>query len=176
MKHDGKKTSLPRVIHNVTRNIFMLIQLRKPNMRCPPLWPEMLKELDAYRTKMKVTKVMWEFPPARWVKYNIDGASRGNPGLSSYAFCLKDDKGDIIYAEGKMIETTTNTVAEAKAILEASCKDLEVWWRILNLEGASIKQRKRRSRTAIGLTPPAKTTKEHSTCNLRMKEIRIGKS
>ncbi|KAH0737194.1 hypothetical protein KY290_035899 [Solanum tuberosum] len=63
MKHDGKKTSLPRIIHNVTRNIFMLIQLRKPRMRCPPLWPKMLKELDAYRTKMKVTKVIREFPP-----------------------------------------------------------------------------------------------------------------
>ncbi|KAK6794387.1 hypothetical protein RDI58_007840 [Solanum bulbocastanum] len=95
MKHEGKKTSLPR--------------------------PEMLKELDAYRTKMNVTKVIWEFPLTGWVKYNTDGASRGNPGLSSYAFCLRDDKGDIMYAEGKMIETTTNTVAEAKAILEA-CK------------------------------------------------------
>ncbi|KAK4708059.1 hypothetical protein R3W88_028984 [Solanum pinnatisectum] len=122
MKHKGKKASLPRVIHNVTRNIFMLIQLRKPRIRCPLLWPEMLKELDAYRTKMKVTKVIWEFPPASWVKYNTDGASRGNPGLSSYAFCLRDDKGDIMYAKGKMIETTTNTVAEAKAkaILETS--------------------------------------------------------
>ncbi|KAH0664942.1 hypothetical protein KY285_026148 [Solanum tuberosum] len=125
MKHDGKKTSLPRVRHNVTRNIFMLIQLRKPRMRCPPLWPEMLKELDAYRTKMKVTKVIWKFPPASWVKYNTDGASRGNPGLSSYAFCLRDDKGDIMYAEGKMIETATNTVAKAKAILEA-CTRREV--------------------------------------------------
>ncbi|KAK6786861.1 hypothetical protein RDI58_015386 [Solanum bulbocastanum] len=44
MKHEWKKTSLPRVIHNVTRNIFMLIQLRKPRMRCPYLWPKLLKE------------------------------------------------------------------------------------------------------------------------------------
>ncbi|KAK6795234.1 hypothetical protein RDI58_008687 [Solanum bulbocastanum] len=55
-----------------------------------------------------------------WVKYNTDGASRGNPGVSSYAFCLRDDRGDIIYAEGATIESTTSTVAEAKAILEAS--------------------------------------------------------
>ncbi|KAK6802417.1 hypothetical protein RDI58_000197 [Solanum bulbocastanum] len=70
---------------------------------------------------MKVKKVLWEFPPEGWVKYNTDGASRGNPGLSSYAFCLRDDRGDIHYAEGATLENTTRTVVETKAILEA-CK------------------------------------------------------
>ncbi|WMV33800.1 hypothetical protein MTR67_027185 [Solanum verrucosum] len=69
----------------------------------------------------EVIKVLWEYPPEGWLKYNTDGASRGNPGLSSYAFCLRNDRGDIKYAEGGSMENTTNTVAEAKAILEA-CK------------------------------------------------------
>jgi len=51
MKHEGKKTSLHRIIHNVTRNIFMLIQLRKTRMAS---CPEMIKELESYRTRMKV--------------------------------------------------------------------------------------------------------------------------
>lgn len=66
-------------------------------------------------------KVLWEFPPEGWVKYNTDGASKGNLGVSLYAYCLRDHKGDILYADCDRIDNTTNTVAEAKAILEA-CK------------------------------------------------------
>ncbi|XP_049353223.1 uncharacterized protein LOC125817718 [Solanum verrucosum] len=45
-------------------------------------------------------------------------------GVSSYGYCLRDEKGDLIRAEGFNIESTTNTVAEARAILAASrhCK------------------------------------------------------
>lgn len=121
MKHEGKKTSLTRIILNVTRNIGMLIQLRRGGDKVPSSWPEIIKTLETRGTKLKVTKVMWEYPPEGWHKYNTDGASRGNPGISSYAFVLRDERGDVIYAEGAIIENTTNTVAEARAILEA-CK------------------------------------------------------
>ncbi|KAH0704871.1 hypothetical protein KY289_009947 [Solanum tuberosum] len=124
MKHEGKQTSVARVIHNITRNMYMLVRLRKPFMTCPVNWPDMLLEWTSYKPKMKVKRVLWEFPPNGWVKYNTDGASRGNPGLSSYAFVLRNAKGDVEYVERASIENTTNTVAEAKAILEASkhCK------------------------------------------------------
>lgn len=52
--------------------------------------------------------------------YNTDGASRENPRLSSYAFCLRDDNGDLLHAEGDGLANSSNTVAEPKAILEAS--------------------------------------------------------
>ncbi|KAH0777307.1 hypothetical protein KY290_008718 [Solanum tuberosum] len=124
MKHERKNISLARIIHNVTRNMFMLIKVRRPKMICSGNWPIMLKELEGYCPSVKVTQIKWEFPLEGWIKYNTDGASRGNPGLSSYAFCLRDEKGDLIHAEGASINNTTNTVAEAKAILEASkhCK------------------------------------------------------
>uniref|UniRef100_A0A0V0HCS3 Putative ovule protein n=1 Tax=Solanum chacoense TaxID=4108 RepID=A0A0V0HCS3_SOLCH len=41
--------------------------------------------------------------------------------MSSYAFCLRNEMGDILHAEGATIDIITNTVADAKAILEA-CK------------------------------------------------------
>lgn len=61
------------------------------------------------------------FPADNCIKYNTDGASRGNPGVGSYKFCLRDHRGDTIYAECKAIEDTTNICPEAKAILVA-CK------------------------------------------------------
>lgn len=48
-----------------------------------------------------------------------DGASRGNPGPSSYGFVILDKGGKVIYEEGKYIGITTNNVAEYTAVLEA---------------------------------------------------------
>ncbi|PHU15119.1 hypothetical protein BC332_16324 [Capsicum chinense] len=57
----------------------------------------------------------------RWC---IKRVSRGNPGLSSYAFCLRDEHGDIMYAEAAKVHETTNTITEALAVLKATthCK------------------------------------------------------
>ncbi|KAK6773905.1 hypothetical protein RDI58_029144 [Solanum bulbocastanum] len=110
MKHEGKKISLHRIIHNVTRNIFMLIQLRKPQTKCSASCPEMIKELESYRTRIKVIKILWEFPPEGCVKYNTDGASRENLGVSSYSFCLRDATGDI----RAIIENTTTQLQKLK--------------------------------------------------------------
>lgn len=48
-----------------------------------------------------------------------DGASRGNPGQSSYGFKISDEKGNLIHKEGRCIGVTTNNVAEYTAVLEA---------------------------------------------------------
>nr|XP_016439059.1 PREDICTED: 14.7 kDa ribonuclease H-like protein [Nicotiana tabacum] len=75
--------------------------------------------MEKYTPNLKVTKVMWECPSPGWVKVNIDGASRGNPGRSSIEFVLRNEDGDIIYACGKEIQEGTNYEAEARAMLEA---------------------------------------------------------
>ncbi|XP_060216759.1 uncharacterized protein LOC132644200 [Lycium barbarum] len=51
-------------------------------------------------------------------KCNTDGASRGNPGLSSAAFCIRDEVGNLIYAGARRIADTTNITAESVAILD----------------------------------------------------------
>uniref|UniRef100_A0A0V0H2R5 Putative ovule protein n=1 Tax=Solanum chacoense TaxID=4108 RepID=A0A0V0H2R5_SOLCH len=81
-------------------------------------------------------------PPIECVKYNTDGASRGNPGASAYAFCLRDAKGNVLYPEGKKIEDTTNTEAKAKAILEAvkHCKQAEYNRVIFQTDSLLLKQ------------------------------------
>ncbi len=48
-----------------------------------------------------------------------DGASRGNPGHASYGFTIADEKGKLVYEEGKYIGIATNNVAEYMAVLEA---------------------------------------------------------
>lgn len=48
-----------------------------------------------------------------------DGASRGNPGHSSYGFVILDFNGKTIYEEGKYIGHATNNIAEYTAVIEA---------------------------------------------------------
>lgn len=64
-------------------------------------------------------KVCWEFPLEGWMKINIDGASRGNPGRGAIGFCIRNDTGDVTFAVGKEINESTNTEVEACTILEA---------------------------------------------------------
>lgn len=48
-----------------------------------------------------------------------DGASRGNPGPSSYGFFIKDENGKILHKESKYIGINTNNFAEYSAVLHA---------------------------------------------------------
>lgn len=75
--------------------------------------------IENYTPRFKVDRVIWEFPGEGWLKVNTDGASRGNFGRSAIGCCVRDEKGDIVFAAEKKINETTNTKAEAMAIVEA---------------------------------------------------------
>lgn len=111
---------MQKAIFNVTRNIGMLLKVRNPKQLFPYVWPEIVKELDQWKAKLKITKVWWKFPKESWVRYSIYDASRGNPGISFYAFCLRNDQGDLLYAQGSRIADTANVEAETIAMLQAA--------------------------------------------------------
>lgn len=50
----------------------------------------------------------WNFLDAGKIKCNTDGASKGNLGEGSYGFCIRDNKGDLIYAQPKGVGIVTN--------------------------------------------------------------------
>lgn len=50
---------------------------------------------------------------------NTDGASKGNPGPSSYGYIIKNRGGAIVHQEGELIGVTTNNVAEYTAVVKA---------------------------------------------------------
>lgn len=62
--------------------------------------------------------VKWGLPSVGSVKCIIDGASEENPGVSSYGFCLRDHKVNLIFSKAQNMEIATNMIVEAKAILE----------------------------------------------------------
>ncbi|XP_009779565.1 uncharacterized protein [Nicotiana sylvestris] len=80
---------------------------------------DLLTVMENHTARLKVDKVIWEFPDAGWLKVNTDGASRGNPSRSVVGYCVRDEYGDVVAVVGKEIHETTNTEAEAIAIVEA---------------------------------------------------------
>nr|XP_009766248.1 PREDICTED: uncharacterized protein LOC104217646 [Nicotiana sylvestris] len=86
----------------------------------PLLWPNMIRFFERYKPVVVTRRVTWKLPFEGWYKCNIDGASRGNPGPSSYAFCVRDHRGDLVYAKARYIGEATNIVAEAKALVEGT--------------------------------------------------------
>ncbi|XP_059290359.1 uncharacterized protein LOC132043913 [Lycium ferocissimum] len=75
--------------------------------------------LKGGRAHIKVTKVLWKFPPSGWLICNTDRASRGNSGRSTHGFCLRNSEGDLVHAQVEDIGITTNTEVEVIAFLEA---------------------------------------------------------
>nr|XP_016435601.1 PREDICTED: uncharacterized protein LOC107761829 [Nicotiana tabacum] len=128
----GEAVSVSRVIYQVSSTVQALVQLKKPGLRVPQKWLDLLTMMEQYTPQLKYDKVLWEFPSRGWIKVNTDGACRGNPGRSSIGFCIRDEVGDLIYAEGREISEGANNESEAVAIVEAlkMCKNLnyfQIW-------------------------------------------------
>uniref|UniRef100_M1BF38 RNase H family protein n=1 Tax=Solanum tuberosum TaxID=4113 RepID=M1BF38_SOLTU len=128
IKHGGNTTFTEMVsqIHELIRKVMKLLypRIRLDRRDCP----DFIAKIKEYKPKLYVHSVVWKPPVAQKLKCNTDGASRGNPGMCSFSFCIRDDRGDIRYARAKRIGITTNTEAEVLAIHEALeynyCNDL----------------------------------------------------
>jgi ribonuclease HI len=60
----------------------------------------------------------WSPPPPGWYKLNFDGASRGNPGLSGIGCIINNEDGQWLLKRAKLINPTSNNLAELEAVLE----------------------------------------------------------
>lgn len=72
--------------------------------------------LDRKDTSMDMAKDFWHPPPEGYFKYNIDGASKGNPGIAGYGGVLRDAEGSIILILHCHHGTTTNNMSELVAL------------------------------------------------------------
>ncbi|KAH0758004.1 hypothetical protein KY290_021497 [Solanum tuberosum] len=70
--------------------------------------------------KYKPTLHYMLVPQEGWVTCNTNGAGKGNLRQSSYGYCIRDGRGDLIYAEAQSIGEATNMEAE---VLENTMED-----------------------------------------------------
>ncbi|XP_060202283.1 uncharacterized protein LOC132630733 [Lycium barbarum] len=115
----GGNMNLNRVLYDINMNIHMLCKLQFPGMNIPTIWHQMVQFFEGYKPTVICRIIEWRRPAPGIYKCNTDGAAKGNPGPSSSAFCIRNEKGDLVYAAAKSLADGTNIVAEAEAEAEA---------------------------------------------------------
>ncbi|XP_049392478.1 uncharacterized protein LOC125856869 [Solanum stenotomum] len=96
--------------------------------------------MGSYKPKLHYFSVIWKPPDIIRIKCNTDGASRGNSSLSSFGYCLRDSRGDILFAKSRGI--ATNMEPECLAILDAliSCKERKLQDVLIETDSLSLKK------------------------------------
>lgn len=97
----------------------MFIRNKFPWIHCPKDWTGILTIMQNYRPQRFCYPVVWNFLEDGWLKYNTDGTCRRNLGHSSYAFCIRNSLGNLIYAEAKVLGEVTNMQAKTRVVLHA---------------------------------------------------------
>ncbi|KAH0650294.1 hypothetical protein KY284_030206 [Solanum tuberosum] len=118
-RRHGRNVTYEQLMQQCQKGIFQLLKVLYPWIDIPTDWKGVVEVLTKYKPKLYHHRVTWEKPQLGWLKCNTDGASRGNPRESSYSFCLRDNHGDLIYAEAQKIGQSTCMQAEIMAILKA---------------------------------------------------------
>lgn len=137
-KH-GKEVSYTNLYYQCQLIIYQLVRTKFPWIkRMPYHWPQVLDRLQSYKPTLHYQMVSWRKPSEGWVTCNTDGASKGNPGVSSYGYCIRDMNGDLIYAEAHNLGETTNMEAEATAVWKALQYCLDNGVRQVRLETDSL--------------------------------------
>ncbi|KAH0693326.1 hypothetical protein KY290_021507 [Solanum tuberosum] len=119
-RRHGKDHSFNWMNHQCQETIHQLIRVKFPWLKKVPYqWMEIVDMLQRYKPTLHYHIVNWKLPEEGWIKCNTDGASKGNPGQSAYEFCMRNNNGDLVYAEGEDIGVATNMEAEAIALWKA---------------------------------------------------------
>lgn len=113
----GGSFSERKVIWEINDIILKAIKTRFKRDIGRNSWPDIITDLQGHRNNCSINIVRWIPPPTNWVKCNTNGTSRGNPGPSSTAFCIRDYSGSLMVAKGFKIQDTSN-LAEARPIRE----------------------------------------------------------
>ncbi|KAH0670595.1 hypothetical protein KY285_010952 [Solanum tuberosum] len=124
-----------RLIHLMAKNLYLWMR------DIPGFLPRLVKFMEDYTPVIGCKVVKWIKHMVGY-KCNLDGASKGNPGPSSRAYCIRDVEGNFVYAEVKRIEDNNNLKAEIKAITMGLeyCRTKEIFPVILETGSLAVKK------------------------------------
>lgn len=140
-RRHGKDMGFERILQQTQDVVYKLVKVKYPWIEAPKEWEGIISVLQGYKPKIYYLAMKWDLPEQGWIKCNTDGASRGNPGESSYDFCIRDSYGDLISAEAQQIRIKTSMEAETTAILVAfrKSKGLNLHKIILETDSLSLR-------------------------------------
>ncbi|KAK6795384.1 hypothetical protein RDI58_008837 [Solanum bulbocastanum] len=140
-RRHGKEVGYEHMVQQLLLAVQRLVKIKYPWITLPKEWKAIIQMMRNYKPVIHWKAVKWVLPKTGWIKCNTDGASRGNPGESSYTFCIRHSYGDLIHAEAGCMGITTNMEAETPAVLMAlrECKELNLQNIILETDSLSLR-------------------------------------
>ncbi|WMV24824.1 hypothetical protein MTR67_018209 [Solanum verrucosum] len=73
-------------IHQMIRALYTWLRIQEQK------WADLISTLERYKPQLHHFVVKWELPITGRLKCTTDRATRGNPRLSFYEFCIRDHK------------------------------------------------------------------------------------
>jgi len=108
------KEMVDTIARNIPKNPPSVTELRILNqLRLQGLTPQ---GLDRKVLKLDSKPDFWHPPPKGFLKFNIDGASKGNPGTTGHGGVLRDEKGSIIFIFYYNLARATNNMEKLMAM------------------------------------------------------------
>ncbi|WMV08191.1 hypothetical protein MTR67_001576 [Solanum verrucosum] len=142
IKH-GSNIRYEEMVNQVVGVVRQLIKAKYPWIeRIEWSWPDISSRMGIYKPKLHYLSVIWKPPVIMRIKCNTDGANRGNSGLSSFGYCLRDSRGDLLFAKSRGIGIATNMEPECLAILNAliTCKERKLQDVLIETDSLSLKK------------------------------------
>lgn len=108
------------MVQGCNKKIQLLIKVTYPQQtNGPMLWIGCFDYLQRQRPILQCKPLSWIVPDKGWIKVNTDGASKGNPEISFYKFCLRNELENLIYVEAGHIGIATSIYVDSLGILGA---------------------------------------------------------
>lgn len=114
---ENKKMSAWHIIQQVSNLMTLIINYQFPTLQLPQLWIDKCKVIENLKHCIQFQAVIWRKPEMGWVKFNVDGCCKGNPGTTGGGGMIRNYNGEMIKAFAEFYGQGNNNLAEAKAML-----------------------------------------------------------
>ncbi|XP_060182117.1 uncharacterized protein LOC132611756 [Lycium barbarum] len=124
-RFEDKKMSTWFIIQQINKLISLVLKAQFPDVHMPSSWLDKCNKMENLRPITHSLAVYWHKPSPNWIKLNVDGCSKGNPGSAGGGGIIRDHTGKMIKAFVEFYGQCSNNVAEANAIWKGVniCKD-----------------------------------------------------
>ncbi|MQL99615.1 hypothetical protein Taro_032342 [Colocasia esculenta] len=119
MRFDGERPSISRITQNIR---YMINSSLNMQMFKNPSSERYLRDVHCFSINLKIKEksfklVRWILPDTGLV-LNVDGASKGNPGISGGGGCIRDSSGNFLFAFAHYYGFGSSLVAEVRALCD----------------------------------------------------------
>ncbi|KAG5590464.1 hypothetical protein H5410_040978 [Solanum commersonii] len=86
----------------INRNLYLFTKCRNPWLKgIPNNWPLIVKYIEDYAPLIRHKMVKWSHPQSGSLKCTTDGSCRGNPRPGFMNLCVRNEIGDLVFAENR---------------------------------------------------------------------------